>query len=356
MRTGTRAWTAVAPVRIADLGGWTDTWFAGGGLVCSLAVHPGVEVRLQAEEPPSSGRARRPGRVTIDAVDLGDRYRLDDGRGRQPLLEACFDEVGVPPGVDVTVTIRSAVPPGAATGTSAAVAVALVAALAARAGESPAPAEVARRAWRAEAVRVGRQSGVQDQYAAAFGGANRIVIEQFPDAVRVEPIALDAATRASLEERLLLVVLGRPHVSSAVHETVIAELEAAGPVEAGRRLAPLRAAAAAGADALAARDLEAYGRALDDNTAAQVALHPSLVSAEARAILGAARAAGASGAKVNGAGGDGGSLTVLGGSTAGGDAAVAAAVATVAPSASVRRVRMDEDGVQVRVSPPRDGG
>ena len=36
---------AVAPIRIADIGGWTDTWFAGHGVVCNIAVSPCVDVR-----------------------------------------------------------------------------------------------------------------------------------------------------------------------------------------------------------------------------------------------------------------------------------------------------------------------
>ena len=35
-----------APVRAADLGGWSDTWFAGRGRVCNVAVSPGVVVRI----------------------------------------------------------------------------------------------------------------------------------------------------------------------------------------------------------------------------------------------------------------------------------------------------------------------
>ena len=40
-----QAATATAPVRIADVGGWTDTWFGSPGHVCHLAVGPGVTVR-----------------------------------------------------------------------------------------------------------------------------------------------------------------------------------------------------------------------------------------------------------------------------------------------------------------------
>jgi D-glycero-alpha-D-manno-heptose-7-phosphate kinase len=334
----TRIWTATAPVRVADLGGWTDTWFAGHGEVCSLAVGPGVEVVLSAEP----GR----GSVVIDAADLGDRYVLAEGRGRHPLLEACIDEVPPPAGVDVVVTVRSAVPPGASTGTSASVAVALLGALDALAGRRRSADEVAAGAHLVETVRLGRQAGIQDQRAAAHGGANRITMRAYPDDVAVARLALAPATRQALDDRLLLVLLARPHVSTAVHEEVIASLEGASPGEVDRRLEPLRAAARAGADALEAGDLGAYAAALVANTEAQAALHPGLVSAEAAAVIEAARRAGATGWKVNGAGGDGGSLTLL----AEDRAAVAAAVEAAVPGVAARAVTLDHAGLVVRAS------
>jgi D-glycero-alpha-D-manno-heptose-7-phosphate kinase len=53
-----------------------------------------------------------------------------------------------------------------------------------------------------------------------------------------------------------------------------------------------------------------------DNTAAQADLHPALVNAEARDLIVLAQEYGAIGWKVNGAGGDGGSITLLCGSSA----------------------------------------
>jgi D-glycero-alpha-D-manno-heptose-7-phosphate kinase len=47
------------------------------------------------------------------------------------------------------------------------------------------------------------------------------------------------------------------------------------------------------------------------NTEAQARLHPALVGAEASRVIAIARAHGALGWKVNGAGGEGGSLTLL---------------------------------------------
>ena len=332
----TRTWTATAPVRIADLGGWTDTWFAGRGEVCSLAVRPGVEVVLSA--------AAGAGSVTIDAVDFGDRYVLAEGRGRHPLLEACIDDVGIPDGFDVVLRVSSAVPPGASMGTSAAVAVALVGALEALRGDPCDPGAVAARAHRIETVRVGRQAGVQDQLAAAHGGANRITMDAYPDRVRVARLPVSAAIRAELETRLLVVLLARPHESSAVHQQVIAGLEGADAATVDHRLEPLRAAARAGATALVAGDLAAYGEALLANTAAQAALHPALISSEAAAAFAAAEAAGATGWKVNGAGGEGGSLTVL----AGDRERVARAIEAAVPGATARPIELDDEGLRVR--------
>ena len=52
-----RTVTATAPVRVCDLGGWTDTWFAGHGLVVNVAVAPGVTARVTRHP---WGRAQRP--------------------------------------------------------------------------------------------------------------------------------------------------------------------------------------------------------------------------------------------------------------------------------------------------------
>jgi D-glycero-alpha-D-manno-heptose-7-phosphate kinase len=77
-------------------------------------------------------------------------------------------------------------------------------------------------------------------------------------------------------------------------------------------MAPLRLAAERAATALCNGDLGAYGEAMISNTEAQVALHPALVSPLARQVIDVARQHGAAGWKVNGAGGYGGTVSVLG--------------------------------------------
>ena len=107
----------------------------------------------------------------------------------------------------------------------------------------------------------------------------------------------------------MLVFLGRTHDSSAVHEQVIKELEGAGPD--CRQLADLRETAPRSRDALYAGDFAALGRAMSDNTDAQARLHPALVGTEAARVIAIAREHGVLGWKVNGAGGEGGSVTLL---------------------------------------------
>lgn len=296
---------ASAPVRVCDLGGWTDTWFAGHGAVLNVAVLPGAEVEAVV--------AGSPGDVVLDVPDLGDRYvvpREGPRPGRHPLLEACLEEVPPPGEVGHEVRISSAVPPGSAMGTSAAVTVGLLAVLDRLAGTGRAPGELAAAAHRVETERLGLQSGIQDQLAAAHGGISFIEMSRYPEAT-VTPVGLGEDLRWELDRRLVVVFLGRAHASSEVHERVIARLEDEG--EGAPELEALRSTAARGREALEAGDLDAFGRAMIENTEAQERLHPDLVSSDARELIALARDHGVAGWKVNGAGGDGGSMTFLSG-------------------------------------------
>ena len=38
---------SVAPIRICDNGGWTDTWFAKYGKIFNIGVYPYVEVQIE---------------------------------------------------------------------------------------------------------------------------------------------------------------------------------------------------------------------------------------------------------------------------------------------------------------------
>ncbi len=288
---------ASAPVRICDIGGWTDTWFGGPGRVLNISVTPGVVVSIRTTEGHDP--------LVLDVQTFGDRYSIVPGETRvvrHPLLEAAIDAYPPPEGLSVEVTVGSAVPAGSGTGTSAAVAVALLGALRALRSENLSARQFAYAAHRLEVETLGVQSGIQDQLSAAFGGISYLEIATYPEA-RVQPLpAWD-----ELGCRLTLVFLGRAHDSSAIHQQVIVDSGSHGAVVFSR----LREAALAARDAVLGQDLDAFGQTMIANTAAQGSLHPELVGADAKHVIAVAREHGAIGWKVNGAGGDGGSLTLL---------------------------------------------
>jgi D-glycero-alpha-D-manno-heptose-7-phosphate kinase len=302
---------SVAPIRICDNGGWTDTWFAGHGKIFNIGVAPVVEVQI-AVYP----RAARSDQVILYAENYGDRFAIEPGRpgsARHPLLEAAVEEAPPPGEYALDISIYSEMPAGASTGTSAAVSVALIGALDALTPGRMTPHEVAYAAHRVETQRLKLQSGIQDQLCAAYGGLNFIEMFTYPYAT-VSQIQVPNTIWWELERRLVLVFLGKTHSSSAVHEQVIAGLEQAGSGAAP--LAALRRAAEQSRDAVYAGDFPALGRAMIDNTEAQRALHPALVGSEARELIALAQEHGAIGWKVNGAGGEGGSVTLLCGASA----------------------------------------
>ena len=316
-RTGTpanvplRVVNSAAPIRICDIGGWTDTWFAGHGKIFNIGVSPYVEVQIAVY--PRSACAER---VMLYAENYGERFAITPGDPsyvRHPLLEAAVEEVPPPEEYALDITIHSQVPAGASTGTSAAVTVALIGALDALTPDRLSPHEVAYAAHRVETQRLKLQSGIQDQLCAAYGSLNYIEMPSYPDAT-VSQIQVPNAVWWELEHRLVLIFLGKTHSSSAVHEQVIARLEHEG--DGSPRLDALRLTAERSRDAIYAGDFAAFGRAMIDNTAAQAELHPALVNAEARELIMLAQEYGAIGWKVNGAGGDGGSITLLCGESA----------------------------------------
>jgi D-glycero-alpha-D-manno-heptose-7-phosphate kinase len=309
--------------------------------VFSVAVSPNVEAQIAAA-PAAAGQ----GRVVVHAENFHERFEPVAGPpwGAHPLIEATVAHVGVPRDTAIEITIYSEMPAGASTGTSAAVTVALIAALRHLGGLSLDPAAVARSAYEVEAQRLGRESGVQDQIAAAHGGVNFIQMRAYPEA-DVSPLTLPKQTWWALEAGLLLVYLGRSHDSSDVHRSVIAALES--DPGAHHALDRLRLAAAAARDAASAGDLAALGSAMCENTAAQAALHPDLVGDAARAVIELAQSHGALGWKVNGAGGDGGSLTLLAGPSATGRRRLIDAVNSAGGGWRVIPTRLSREGVRV---------
>ena len=78
---------SVAPIRVCDNGGWTDTWFAGHGRIFNIGVYPYAEVQL-AVFPEGETQER----IVINAENYGERYVLEPEKPwtKHPLIEAGF--------------------------------------------------------------------------------------------------------------------------------------------------------------------------------------------------------------------------------------------------------------------------
>lgn len=323
-----------APVRIADLGGWSDTWFAGSGVVSNVAVSPGVVVTL-ADEP-----ALGSDEIMIDALGVRRVERLaNPSAWTDPFLASLLSDA---PG-KLSIAIESAVPPGSGLGTSASVAVAVLAAIETYGHRPIDQLALAHLAHRRETAD-GRQSGVQDHAAAAMGGVTCWMVDypQFSPRERLS----DDGLLDLVDARLLAVYLGAPHSSSVLHEMVISKLESE---DSEPYLQPLREAALAGHRALLDANFAGYGQALVACHEGQRRLHPELISDLADHVVSSVALQGAAGWKVNGAGGSGGSMTVLCGPDPGNRERLTTTINDI-PGARVLDLHVDRAGVQAVVS------
>jgi D-glycero-alpha-D-manno-heptose-7-phosphate kinase len=298
---------ARAPLRVNDIGGWTDTWFAREGWVLNMAVVPPVEVQIKVFE----NKEKRKKRVLLHTENYGESFWINPDRpasSPHPFLQYIIARLALPEHLKLEVNLFSPVPAGISTGTSAAVCVALLGALSLLKHGRVVLKDIISLAHRVETEDLKQQSGVQDQICAAYGGVCFIHMYRYPQA-RVEKMVLEPNVWEELDRRLCLVYLGSPHLSSALHERVIARLERGGPE--WKTLERMKQLPALAKTALLDADLEALGAVMVENTECQRALYRELVSPGADAIASLAKKYKASGWKVNGAGGRGGSITIL---------------------------------------------
>ena len=294
---------AMAPARVCDFGGWTDTWFAKYGRVMNIAVDLYAKVVITPHKEVGSG-------VRIIVQDYNDVVEIPSDakifyNGKHDLLKAALNVIKVD---DVDISIYSDLPPGCGTGSSAAVSVALIGALSQYAGMYLTPHEVAKLAHRLETEELKIQSGVQDQVASAVGGIGFHEIDAYPH-VASSPVRIKEDIALELESRLLVVYTGQSHLSSEVHEKVISDYTS-GKEKTIKAMDTLRETPVLAKSAIIRGDFNEFAEVMNLNTNAQKDLHPDITNDNMERLESIARGAGAIGYKINGAGG-GGSVTVL---------------------------------------------
>ena len=236
---------------------------------------------------PLSVRARvRPGQGLLLAPGWSLSARVGDGSPVSEALARLCERLGADAGA-LDIDLESDLPAGAGLGSSAAMAVAVARAVGARSGASTQDIESAVAA--SEAVFHGNPSGV-DAAAALFGGVG---IFRKGEGWRPAP--------ARQPLKLCIGLSGKPRRTGDLIESV-AHLARRTPV-AHRVLDTLGEVTLAGLEALAVGDIDSLGRLFDLAHGLLAALR--LSTPELERLVHGARAAGAIGAKLTGAGGGG---------------------------------------------------
>lgn len=308
------------PVRVCDIGGWLDTWFAKNGEIVNLSVlsryafsdapYRGIDVLMNKK--PGEGIINIMAADPIFDVTVRISDLLSNNFDKRNLLLAVLSLLPLRTArdCDFTIRIESPIPPGASMGTSAAISVCLIKAIGQFLPEESfdcSPGNVAHTAFRAETEVMGGQSGTQDQWAAAYGLGAQFMTINYPE-TSIQQVSLSASAKNRLEDCLITVFVGQ-HSSSEVHKLVIGGLESEG--EGSERLKDLRTLPEQAKVALLQDDIKLFGSIMVKNTEAQRKLHPGLVGRHHQEVIDFANKCQCLGYKVNGAGGEGGSVSIL---------------------------------------------
>ncbi|MCC6176225.1 MAG: GHMP kinase [Chloroflexi bacterium] len=290
---------ARAPVRISLAGGGTDLpayYEQHGGLVVSTSIDKYFYIFVSLNDTDS---------VQISSSDYHAYFRQRRGEpwqwdGDLSLPRAFLHEFGIDAGISLF--LASEVPPGTGLGSSSAVSVALAKALSALSRRAMGKGELAELASFVEIDKLGMPIGRQDQYAAAFGGLNMIRFGR--QGVRVEPLNLPRVTVQSLERRLLLFFTGssREAASILAHQQASTRKQDAATLESLHRI---KAMAETTIALLRAGELDQYGALLHESWETKKRLARGITNAQIDEWYDVARAHGAVGGKLTGAGGGG---------------------------------------------------
>ncbi len=277
------------PLRISFLGGgsdFPDFYASETGHVLSTTIDTSVFVIVKRRFDDKI----RVGYTRTELVD--DVEDVEHDLVREALLLT-----GVKSGVEIS-TMADIPSRGSGLGSSSSVSVALLHALWQHRGVLPTRRQLAEGAVEIELHRLGRSIGVQDQYAAAFGGLRFMTFEG--DTVHTERIAADGAMRRRLDERLLLFFTGITRSSGSVLDEQRSNIE-----DKRGTLREMADMARVGRDAIEAGDLDQVGRLMHEGWRLKRGLASGVSNPDLDRMYDAAIGAGAIGGKISGAGGGG---------------------------------------------------
>lgn len=284
---------ARSPFRISFFGGGTDFpefFRRRSGAVLLTAINRYCYISVHRLCPLHKHRFR----ASYSRTELV----ASPGMFKHPLIRESLLFMNIKDGLEITHIAD--LPGRTGLGTSSAFTVALLNALHAFAGERVGAAQLAAEAVEVERVRAGEAGGVQDQYAAAFGGFLRIEFGA-DGSVTVENISAPQRRLALLRRHLLMFYLGSERVAAAISRDQRRRIPR-NEEKLGRLAEMARSAARllAGAGPLAQ-----FGEMLDEAWRLKRSLSPLISTPAIDAAYETAKKAGALGGKLLGAGGCG---------------------------------------------------
>lgn len=278
------------PLRIGLLGGGTDLpdyYRVHGGRVlnCALDKYVYVIVKQRFDDEIYVNYSRK------EIVS-----RVDDLE--HELVREAMKMTGVSRGVEIT-TLADIPSAGSGLGSSSAVTVGLLHALFAYQGHQVSGEELAELACTIEIDICGKPIGKQDQYIAALGGIRDICFGPGDDVV-AEAVVLPAGALRAFQLQMMLFYTGRTRSANGILAEQNANIEATRP-----HLDQLRDLAGLGVGSLMCGDIDAVGAAVSEAWEAKRKLASGISSDQIDNAIARALSAGATGAKVTGAGGGG---------------------------------------------------
>ena len=301
-RPHARVFRARAPLRVSFAGGGTDVHpfpQREGGCVLSATIDRYAYGAL---------RPRRDGMICIESLDLG--VSLSFNRGEKLPLDGQLDLIvaairRIRGGRDQSgydLFLHSGAPPGSGLGSSSTVVVALIGLLKDYHGLPLDDYEIAELAYGVERGDLGIRGGMQDQYAATFGGFN--FIEFLDGRVIVNPLRIPHQAMNELEHNLLLAFTGATRFSDHIIDDQTARLEA-GDDDTLAGLRRGKELAMEMKEALLRGRLTTFGELLGESWEFKKRMSPRISTTRIEEVYEAALRHGALGGKVTGAGGGG---------------------------------------------------
>lgn len=281
------------PFRISFFGGGTDypAWYEGhSGAVLSTTIDKYCYISLRYLPPFFEHRHR------IIYSKMETVRRID--QIQHPVVRVLLQEFKVRRGVEVH--HDGDLPARSGVGSSSAFTVGMINSLHALKGKIIDKHELAKEAIHLERDLLKEHVGSQDQVAVAFGGLNRIVFYHDHN-FRIDPMTLPRQRILKLQEHLMLVFTGFSRFASE-----IAAEQVRNTAKKKSELKQLRDFVDRAVEILNSEsDLAAFGRLMHESWMLKKRLSSRITNPTIEAMYEKARAAGALGGKVLGAGGGG---------------------------------------------------